>query len=562
MTTQTNDLSGSIDGDTTLDFFDAYTRIGPYGGKHPSQPWSLDHLLKELDHCSISGALVISTQSIEYDPMFGNLELCEQLEPHPHLFPVWNAIPSGFDEFPSTKEFLGLMEKHGVPAVTFSPTSNFWDFEDPAAHELTEALQQRAVPVLLRRSELENVRQLARFLERFPKLPVILTEARWSEQRTILPLMARFANLHLTFDQFQIHYGPEFFHRQGWSDRMLFGSNAPTMSAGAHRAYVDYAEIPLKARQAMAGGNLRRLLGGVGPATPRINSNEDFIMTEARHGKPLSAPLIDMHMHVLHEGLHGGGGKIRMERGGPEGVFHLLNRLGCDGGGFMSWNGTVSCDSVSGNRCTRAALDVAPRGYWGLASFDPLHYSQQELSSMIPAFYESDPRFIGMKPYVRYGVPYDHASYDVWWEYGQQHRFYALLHRIRPDFSEVENLAARYPEVTWVAAHCGKSYQVADMAIEAMHKYPNIYAEITLTPVTCGVIDYLVEHGRADRVLYGSDLPMRDPRQQLGWVVYSRLSVEDKKRVLALNALQVIQPCLHRLPESCQPHPELLADFR
>ena len=83
-----------------------------------------------------------------------------------------------------------------------------------------------------------------------------------------------------------------------------------------------------------------------------------------------------------------------------------------------------------------------------------------------------------------------------------------------------------------MVAQCGSDFKTADLAIESIQKHPNVYAEITLTPVTFGIIDYLVQHAGADRVVYGSDLPMRDPRQQLGWVVYSRLPVAEKNMVL------------------------------
>ena len=159
-----------------------------------------------------------------------------------------------------------------------------------------------------------------------------------------------------------------------------------------------------------------------------------------------------------------------------------------------------------------------------------------------------------MKPYVQYGVEYHHPSYDVWWRYGNRHNFYAAIHRNRDDFLEVNTLAKRYPRVRWVVYHCGSDYRTADLAIASMLQHPNVFAEITLTPVTFGIIDYLVKHGGEDRVVYGSDLPMRDPRQQLGWVVFSRLSVNQKKKVLAANALRILKPCIARLPKwNCPP---------
>jgi len=86
-----------------------------------------------------------------------------------------------------------------------------------------------------------------------------------------------------------------------------------------------------------------------------------------------------------------------------------------------------------------------------------------------------------------------------------------------------------------------------------MQKHPNVFAEITFTAVTGGVIERMVNATSDQRVVYGSDLPMRDPRQQLGWVVFSDLPVESKIKILASNAAEIIQPCLRRLPETSVP---------
>jgi len=78
-------------------------------------------------------------------------------------------------------------------------------------------------------------------------------------------------------------------------------------------------------------------------------------------------------------------------------------------------------------------------------------------------------------------------------------------------------------------------------------------AKINLASVPLGMIDYLVERCGEGRVLYGSDLPVLDPRQPLGWVVFSRLPVAAKKKVLGQNALRVIRPCRSRLPAYNRP---------
>ena len=530
-----------------LVYFDGFTNIGPKRNKHPAERWSLKHLTEEMDHCSISGALVASVLSVTYDPMYSNLDLSKKLEPYPNLFAVWNLMPANTDEFPAPEKLGTLMKEHNVRAVTANPLGNNWDWKTPEAVALFRWLEENRILIIITPNEFGGLGGVKELLNSYPELPVLLTGVYWSRQRMILPMLAAYKNLHISFEHFQINEGLESLHKDGFTDQLVFASNAPTMSAGAHRTYVDYAAIPREARQKIAGGNLTRLLKGLRPPAAKENKNEDILMHAIRHGKPVPTPIVDMHMHMLHEGLNGTGWHYRMYHGGPSGVFALTKRLGYAGGGLMSWNGVVSVDSAGGNVTTTKALDVAPEGFWGLANFDPTHYTQEELARMIPEVYK-DKRFIGMKPYLHYGVPYHDPSYDIWWKYGNEHHLYGLLHSTRSDLQEVETLAPKYPNVRWVIAHAGSNFGMADRAIAAMKKYPNIYAEITLTPVQMGMVEYLVEGAGEDRIMYGSDLPMRDPRQQLGWVVFSKLPLAVKKKVLGENALHVIKPKLDSLP--------------
>ena len=533
-------------------YFDGFTRIGPRRYKHPAEKWKLDDLLKDMDQCSISAALVAYTQSVNYDLMYSNLELNRMLKPYPHLFPIWNVMPHQTGEFPEPGQLGKLMAEHNVSAVSIHPKTNAWDWKARHCTPLFAHLSKTKTLTITSASELSAWEDVEEFLNRHPYLPLLLTGTVWNEQRYVLPLVQQYKNLHISFDNFQINEGLEYLHRTGSVDQLIFASNSPTMSAGAHRTYIDYAAIPETDRAKIAGGNLMRLLKISSKPALRENKNEDILMRAVRAGSPLPVPVIDMHMHMLHEGLNGGGWTYRMENGGPKGIFAMAKRLGYQGGGIMSWNGVVSQNAIAGNPCTTEALDVAPKGYWGLATFDPSHYSQEELRKMITQVY-ADKRFIGMKPYQFYGFEYHNPVYDVWWEYGNQNKFYGLIHNSRSDLLEVETLAKKYPDVRWVIAHAGGSYKMADMAIAVMKKYPNVFAEITLTPVPLGVIEYLVAGAGEDRILYGSDLPMRDPRQQLGWLVFSTLPLEIKKKILADNAMQVIKPCLDRLPEHNRP---------
>ena len=65
-------------------------------------------------------------------------------------------------------------------------------------------------------------------------------------------------------------------------------------------------------------------------------------------------------------------------------------------------------------------------------------------------------------------------------------------------------------------------------------------SELTYTTLTRGMVEYLVREEGADKVLYGSDLPMRDPSPQLGWVAYARIPEEDKAKILSVNIQRLL----------------------
>ena len=535
-------------------YFDAFTLIGQRRYKHPAERWQLNELLEEMDYCAIAGAMVASTLAIYYDPMTGNLELSDQLKSYKNLFAIWNVMPHQTGEFPAPGELGRKMKEHNVRAISIHPLANGWDWKAQSSELLLKWIQENKLLTIVTAPELGGWPGVNEFLAKYPAIPVLLTDASWIEQRYVLPLLGTYKNFHISFDHFQVNEGIEFLCKSGYEDQLVFAINAPAMSMGAHRTYIDYAEINPVAKKKIQGGNLTRLLRGLQPPVKtKPNSNEDELMAAVCAGKSIPAPIIDMHIHMLDEGLNGAGGAgYRMQNGGPKGVFPALKRLGYNGGGIMSWRGPVSCDAIGGNICVAKALDVAPQGFWGSATLNTTHFSPSQFEQMVKDVYK-DKRFIGMKPYHFYGVDYTHHSYDAWWKYGNERNFYALLHSERPDLMEIDKLAERYPNVRWLSAHACGSFKMADMVIEVMKKRSNVYADITLTPVPSGCIEYLVNAVGDDRVLYGSDLPMRDPRQQLGWLVFSRLALASKKKILATNALKVIEPCLNQLPKYNQP---------
>lgn len=516
-------------------YFDAFTRFGPKPSMHGMQPWTLDQLVAEMQHCSISGALVSATACLQYDALLENRRLSAKLARYDHLFPLWNVAPHWTDEMPEPAELTRLMVEANVRAVTLCPKNNGWNLFSKTSRPLLQELERtRTLSILDLRTEIDAA-GLETLAEQHPALPILMVGVSWGLQCSILPLLRLYKNLHIAFDHFQISNGLEWLTAKGCEDQLVYASNATDMAMGAHRAYVDYADLPETVKTKIASGNLIRLLKGLKPPRASVNREEDSLMAEARAGKPLSTLVLDMHAHILDEGLNGAGRGYVMQDGGPSGQQRLARRMGVKGIGLMSWNGTVGVHADEGNACVRAALDAAPDLFWGLATPDVMHETPDVMRQKLEVLF-ADRRFLGLKPYVSFGRQYDDPAYEPLWRFGNERGLYALLHANRGDLSEFDALCPKYPNITFVAAHCGASYQAADYAIQKARKHRNFMIEITLTPVCMGVIDYLAAGAGAERVLYGSDQPMRDPRQQMGWVVFSRLPLEAKRQVLGLNA--------------------------
>lgn len=494
-----------------------------------------------MEHCSISGALVSNTMQVQYDAMHENLRLCETLAGYDNLFPIWNVYPHWTGECPEPDALRAMMGEHGVRAVTLYPQTNGYSILSETTRPLLETLADSGTLTIVEGGSEVTFDELEALAERHPGLSILVQKAWWSKQRLLWPLVMRYPNLHVAFTDMQANRALEWLAAKGCEDQLIFASNAPEMSAGAHRAYIDWSDLPAPTKQKVASGNLTRLLQGVTPPREVSNAGDDEVMAEARRGEPLSSLTLDMHAHMLNEGLDGAGGGYAMFNGGPTGQHELAQRMGVDGIGIMSWEGTVGVNAEQGNQTVAEALDLYPEFYWGLATFDVIHDSPEEMREQMEQRY-ADPRFVGLKPYPRYGIPYDDSRYDCWWEFGNERGLYAGFHPVnwyKP--GEFSSVCERFPNLTVVAYHCGASYDVADTVIELARTYENFMIEPTLTPSCCGIIDYLVAGAGADRVMYGSDQPMRDPRQQLGWIVYSRLDLETKKKVLGGNARRLLK---------------------
>jgi predicted TIM-barrel fold metal-dependent hydrolase len=531
-------------------FLDGYAMVGRRGTKDVEAQYETEVLLEEMEWAGIHGALIAHATAKEYDPAFGNRALLRELRKSPRLYGVWTVMPHHTGEFPVPKDVVKEMRDNDIRAAKMYPRLHRYPMNAEYCGELLRELEENNIPLLLEGGHLYGpdlsepfnqilVTELDAILTRFPQLNVVLLGSRWDGTRFITWLMRKHRRLFMDLSNHQGNRAIELFSEWFGVHRIVFGSGALEKSPGAARAFVDYCTLGDREKQAIASHNLARLLRleNLPPAYWKSGTS-DPILAAAKAGRPLSNMLvIDSHAHIAHDGAEGIG-FIHNPASDADAMAERAQLMGIDKicvSAFLA----IWSDHEAGNEIVRDAMKRYPGFYHGYASLNPQYVKdwKKELRLLYGTY-----GMEGMKPYhPRTGIPYNDKLWDPWYEFGNRMRSYALIHPSPDVVREVNDIAARYPEITFIIAHCGGSYRDARLGVEMALKNPNVVLEITLTAVTYRVIEFMVKHVGADRVLFGTDQPMRDPIPQFGWMAYAHCSPAEKKKMFGLNMQRIMQ---------------------
>ncbi len=520
-------------------YLDCFALVGRRVPRDANEVWTTEDLLDEMQHCDVRGALVTHEMARTYDPAFGNEQLQQEVAKSERLWPCWVLMPAVLDEMPAAEQVVEGMLARGVPAAKICPTRHTYhpvrDTED-----ICRALQEAGLPLFIDWPGIgvDGLALVEDICRAFPDLAVVLQGCSWTQYRTLAGVMSRCPNLHTEFSSMQGNYALEVLGELCGFQRLLFGSETLVKSLGAARSFVDYAELTDEQRRLIAGGNLARLLKLPQPPPPYPPCDREPLLARAQAGQPLdNIVVIDAHAHWLQDGAKGAG--YTMPRGDADHMVPRIKRLGIDKVVTASWLGIWGFYDC-GNETTVQMIQRYPDIIVGYATLDP---SDPNFERDIE-YWHLEKGLKGLKPYFpRYQIPYDDERYLPWWEFANEYHLFALLHASSNFNAEVRNLATRFPNVSFLLAHSGGSFPLARDRIKLARELPNVFLEITLTPVCHRIIELLVEGAGADRVVFGTDAPMRDPIPQFGWVVYSRLTTEQKRKVLGENMLRILDRC-------------------
>jgi len=247
----------------TVPLFDVQTGFGglPTG---KAECIALDELLDEMAHLSIERALArIVPDEQERNVLADNAALFEACDADDALAPCPVLVPNTAYDFAPEEDQVAEAVAHGAGAASLRPAKDGWVLRDWACGRLFRALEERRLPVFCLERDF-TLEQVADIAGTYPGLPIILAGLAYRSQRTLVPLLETFHNVHgVTGSRFAVHAGIEqLVHRVG-ADRVLFGTGFPESEAGMAVTQLMYADLSDDDKARIGSGNIERLMEGI-----------------------------------------------------------------------------------------------------------------------------------------------------------------------------------------------------------------------------------------------------------------------------------------------------------
>lgn len=246
--------------------FDCNVFVGRPAVRELYTPVDTASLLAEMDWCGVEKALVSHAAQVDAGPYPGNQLLAGAIAGQARLSGCWCLQPNQAAEFPPFAEFLAQMLRANVHALRAFPLQHHFLLNRVALGDWLEGMVAHRVPLFLSVAAGTTWEMIYALLAECPELTcVICDHGCWGEDRRFRPLIEAYPNTYIDLSQYLLDGGIESFVEKYGAQRMLFGSGFPRSYMGGMLMALRHAQISPADKQAIAAGNLERLLEEVRP---------------------------------------------------------------------------------------------------------------------------------------------------------------------------------------------------------------------------------------------------------------------------------------------------------
>jgi predicted TIM-barrel fold metal-dependent hydrolase len=254
--------------------------------------------------------------------------------------------------------------------------------------------------------------------------------------------------------------------------------------------------------------------------------------------------IIDIHAHMNRPAQF-------MCPGDPDiaGMIATMDRVGIDRIAIAP-NMAINCDCTLGNRMVLEAARRYPDRVIGLATVN-LNHLKESMDSLEECFKTSFFKGIKFHPdFLHYSVQQTDLMQTVL-DFARQRKIFLISHtdeRVFPghlvrysDPEWFERYIRDYPDLNFVLAHCGLSSGGYRTCLRLVLENDNVYLDTTGFRFSDRwTVDDLARHDRANRVVFGTDIPFNDIGSAGGRIIMSQLPLADRIMMLGGNAKRLL----------------------
>jgi predicted TIM-barrel fold metal-dependent hydrolase len=212
-------------------------------------------LLAQMDAEKIDRALCCSFTAIRYDGEIGNRELLETCVANRCLLPLAVVNPAPFY---NVSTLIGSYKQMGFHGIRFVPYRQGWSLECEPFQRALYHCAELGLPVSVELGGTGDATRLAHLAGGL-EIPVILANVTYGTMGEALAVLDEHVNLHLEVSRLVSPGIVELLVAHLGTERLLFASGAPAWQIAPTLEMVRQAEINSGAREAILGGNARRV---------------------------------------------------------------------------------------------------------------------------------------------------------------------------------------------------------------------------------------------------------------------------------------------------------------
>lgn len=231
------------------------------------------------------------------------------------------------------------------------------------------------------------------------------------------------------------------------------------------------------------------------------------------------------------------------EQGTPASMVHAMDLLGIDLA-IAAPHICIGPDYRQGNQDVYAAAARYPGRFIPFVTVNP-NYPETEIRAEIE-YWDTHGGIKAFKFHPQcHSADACHEHYYPVFEYCQEWELPILSHNWTGATvngkQTLHGLAELFPRVTFIIGHAASGWTAIDANCATAKQYDNVMLDTTGSGLYFDALPEMVRRVGAERILWGTDNPFIDPRPGLGRMLLARISDDEKRLILGLNAKRVFK---------------------